>query len=125
MAFRGCRSPTAEGSCGWGLVALMVGGSLWSVFLMWQTTRATRLDPQTSITRSCDFSEDVSHFFEEQRRIYALENKAFADAMAALNADRAWTAADQSRSNKLSSVSAILILAALGLFAAVTTLLGK
>ena len=56
------------GALGWGLFALLAATSVWSVFLMWQTTRASRLDPQTDVTRSCDFSEDVSEFFEPERR---------------------------------------------------------
>ena len=108
-----------------GLFALLAVTSVWSVFLMWQTTRASRLDPQTDVTRSCDFSEDVSYLFERERRIYALRNKTFAEALAALNAERAWTAADQSRSKKLALVTAVLTLAVLGGIAALLALTGR
>ena len=83
------------------------------------------LEPQTDVTRSCDFSEDVSYFFERERRIYALINKAFAEALAALNAERAWTAADQSRSKKLALVAAVLTLAVVGGVAALLALTGR
>ena len=102
------------GRIGWSLFALMVVGFCWSVYVTWQSTRASRLEPRTEITRACDFSEDVSYFFEKERRIYAMRNEQFARALAALNATRAWTEADQARSRKLSFVSAILILAVLG-----------
>ena len=98
---------------GWGLFALMVACSVWSSFLLWITTRPQRLERWTEITRSCDFSEDVSEVFEKERRIYAMRNEAFALALASLNADRTWTANDQSRSQKLSLVVAVLMLALL------------
>jgi hypothetical protein len=97
----------------WGVLAFLAAALAWCVFLLWRTTGPTRLDPQTEITRSCDFSEDVSGFLEKERRIYALRHKPFADAMAMLNADRMWTADDQTRSRKLGFVYAVLALASL------------
>ena len=102
---------------GWSLVMLMVFGAIWSAFLLWQTTRASRLDPLTEITRSCDFSEDVGYFFEKERRIYAMRNEQFARAFATLNAGRGWTEADQKRSNTLSFRYAVLMLVTLGVVA--------
>jgi hypothetical protein len=107
---------------GWGLFALMAANVVWCTFLMWQTSRASRLDSLTNVTRSCDFSEDVSEFYEKERRIYAIKNKTFAESLAALNRDRAWTAGDQSRSMKLSFVVAVGMLLALGGVAAVITM---
>lgn len=107
---------------GWGLFALMLANVVWCTFLMWQTTRANRLDPLTEITRACDFSEDVSEFYEKERRIYAIHNKAFAEAFATLNRDRVWTEADQSRSMKLSFAVAVGMLLALGGIAALITI---
>ena len=106
---------------GWSLVALMVFGAIWSAFLLWQTTRASRLDPLTEITRSCDFSEDVGYFFEKERRIYAMRNEQFARAFATLNAGRGWTDADQKRSNTLSFRYAVLMLVTLGVVAWIIT----
>lgn len=97
----------------WGVVALFAAAMAWCVFLLWRTTAPSRLDPQTDITRSCDFSADVSRFLEKERRIYAIRNKPFADAMATLNADRLWTAADQARSTRAGLVVAVLTLASL------------
>ena len=105
------------GQLGWSLFALVVVGGVWSAYVLWESTRAARLDPLTNITRSCDFSEDVSEVFEKERRIYAMHNKDFAQALAALNADRAWTEADQSRSRKLSFTFAVLLLVTLGVAA--------
>ena len=110
------------GQIGWSLFALVVVGFFWSVYVTWQSTRASRLDPRTDITRACDFSEDVSYAFEQERRIYAMRNEQFARAFAALNADRAWTEADQARSRKLSFISAILLLVALGAIAWITSM---
>jgi hypothetical protein len=95
---------------------------VWCTFLMWQTSRASRLDPLTNVTRACDFSEDVSEFYEKERRIYAIKNKTFAESFAALNRDRAWTMDDQSRSMKLSFAVAIGMLLALGGVAALITI---
>ena len=107
---------------GWGLFALMVANMVWCTFLMWQTSRASRLDSLTNVTRACDFSEDVSEFYEKERRIYAIKTKTFAESLAALNRDRVWSAADQSRSMKLSFAVAVGMLLALGGVAALITM---
>jgi hypothetical protein len=122
---RGMPLTDRGGLLGWGLFALMLATSAWSVFLMWQTTRASRLDPQTEITRACDFSEDVSHFFEKERRIYALRNKEFAEAMATLNTGRAWTADDQARSKRNGMIVAVLTLLVFGGIAALLSVTGR
>ena len=111
------------GRIGWSLFALMVVGFCWSVYVTWQSTRASRLEPRTEITRACDFSEDVSYFFEKERRIYAMRNEQFAQAFATLNAGRGWTEADQKRSNTLSFRYAVLMLVTLGVVAWVITIL--
>ena len=110
---------------GWGLFALMAATCVWSVFLMWQTTRASRLDPLTAIARACDFSEDVSYAWEKERRIYALQNREFAEAFGKLNADRVWTAADQSRSKRTSMMVAVITLLVFGGVAALLSLTGR
>ena len=107
---------------GWGLFALMAANMVWCTFLMWQTSRASRLDPLTNVTRSCDFSEDVSEFYENERRIYAMKNKTFAESFATLNRDRVWSTGDQSRSMKLSFAVAVGMLLALGGVAALVTI---
>ena len=97
----------------WAVIGLLVAALAWCVFLLWRTTAPGRLEPQTDITRSCDFSEDVSGFMEKERRIYALSNKSFADAFTALNVSRVWTAEEQTRSRKREWVVAALLLASL------------
>lgn len=115
LIYGAMRGATGAGALfGWGLLALMVANIVWCTFLMWQTSRVHRLDPQTEITRACDFSEDVSYLYEKERRIYAMRNKTFAEAMASLNRDRVWTEEEQARSMKMSFLSAVLMLAALG-----------
>ena len=120
--------PAMEGTSGpgaligWGLFALMAANVVWCTFLMWQTSRASRLDSLTDITRSCDFSEDVSEFYEKERRIYSIKTKTFAETLAQLNQDRVWSKNDQSRSMKLSFAVAVGMLLALGGAAALVTI---
>ena len=97
----------------WAAIGLLLTALAWCVFLLWRTTAPSRLEPQTDITRSCDFSEDVSGFLEKERRIYALANKSFADALAALNVNRVWTAEEQTKSRKRELWVAALLLASL------------
>jgi len=49
-------------------------------------TKPSRLEPQTEITRACDFSADVSQLFARERRLYAMRNETFAKAFEAANA---------------------------------------
>jgi len=97
----------------WAAIAFLVAALGWCVFVLWRSTAPGRLDPQTDITRSCDFSENVSGFLEKERRIYALSNKSFADALAVANANRVWTAEEQTRSRKREWIAAALLLASL------------
>lgn len=70
-----------------------------AIFLAFWYTRPDRFEPQSDITKSCDFSTNVSLEFTGQRHIYSLRNKAFADAFIAANRDRVWTREDQVRSS--------------------------
>ncbi len=97
----------------WAAIAFLVAALAWCVFVLWRSTAPGRLDPQTDITRSCDFSEDTSAWLEKERRIYAMSNKSFADAMASLNANRIWTAEQQTQSRKREWIVAALVLASL------------
>jgi hypothetical protein len=110
---------------GRGILVALAAALAWCVFVLWSSTATSRLDPQTEITRSCDFSEDVSGFLENERRIYALRDKSFADRLAAMNADRVWTAGDQTRSTKLQFVIAVLMLVALAAIAGYIKLMGR
>jgi hypothetical protein len=84
----------------WGLPALMLFCCVWSITVAWRTTQPDRIQPQTDVTLACDFSDDVSQFFEPQRRIYSLRNERFAQALADANRDRVWTADDDARSSR-------------------------
>jgi hypothetical protein len=108
----------------WAVVTLLGAAFAWCVFLLWRTTAASRIDPQTEVTRSCDFSENVAGFLEKERRIYALGNKPFFDEMKALNTDRLWTTEDQARSMKFGLVTAVLMLAGLAGLVGLLKLLG-
>lgn len=101
----------------WGLTALFAVIFLWSVFAAWHATRPGRVEPQTDVTRACDFSDDVSQLFEEERRIYTMRDATFADAFYAANRDRNWTAADDARSSRrLAATLAVAGVAALAVW---------
>jgi hypothetical protein len=108
----------------WAIVGGLAAALVWCVFVLWESTAPTRLESQTDITRSCDFSEDVSGFLETERRIYSLRNKSFADRMAALNADRQWSAGDQKRSTKWQFMLAVVMLASLAAIVGLLKLAG-
>ena len=112
-AARGLSLTDPAGQMGWGLFALMLFIIVWTTVLWWRTTAPSRLEPQTEITRACDFSADVSQMFEGERRIYAMRNEAFAQAFEAANAERRWTEADQARSRRRASVLALVFLVGL------------
>ena len=92
----------------WGLPALFLFICVWSLVCAWEMTRADRVERQSDVTLACDFSDDVSWFFERERRIYALRNEGFARALAEANPDRVWTPADDKRSGRLSLVFAVV-----------------
>lgn len=84
----------------WWLPALFGGILVWSVVVAWHASRASRVEKQSDVTRACDFSDDVSWFWERERRIYSMRHRAFADAFADANRDREWTAGDDERSRQ-------------------------
>jgi hypothetical protein len=87
-------------------------GLLWTPVVVWWSTRPDRLPPRSDITKACDFSGNVAEF-ESERHIYALRNKTFADALAAANPDRVWTAGDQKRMRSRTAIISAVLLAAL------------
>jgi len=110
---------------GWGVYVALAAAVAWCVYVLWTSTATSRIDPQTEITRACDFSENVSGWLEKERRIYALANKSFADRMAAMNADRVWTPGDQKQSMKVQFAMAVLMLLALAAVAGYIKLAGR
>jgi len=84
----------------WGVPALFAFILLWCLMIAWWSSRAERVEKQTEVTRACDFSDDVSWFFERERRMYAMRNQAFAQALGDANRDRVWTADDDQRSER-------------------------
>jgi hypothetical protein len=62
-------------------------------------TRPDRFEPQSDITKACDFSTNVSMGFGATRHIYSLRNQVFVDAFIEANRDRVWTREDQERSS--------------------------
>jgi hypothetical protein len=99
----------------WGMPALFGIIFVWCLVVAWFSSRAARVDRQTEITRACDFSDDVSWFWERERRIYALRNERFARGFADANARRLWTEDDDRRSSRIFTTS----LAVLGVVAVV------
>lgn len=85
----------------WGMPALFGFILLWCLVLAWWWTRAARVEKQTEVTLACDFSDDVSWFWERERRIYALRDERFARAFTDANAGRVWTADHDRRSHRI------------------------
>jgi hypothetical protein len=89
----------------WALPALFAFILVWCVVIAWWSSRSVRVERQTEVTRSCDFSDDVSRIWERERRIYALSNELFARAFADANASRVWAREDDRRSSRIYSTS--------------------
>ncbi len=98
----------------WGLPALFAGIFVWCIVIAWYSSRALRVEKQSDVTRSCDYSDDVSWVWERERRIYALRNERFAQAFAVANAARVWRSDDDRRSKR----TATAIITAAGVMAA-------
>lgn len=113
------------GRFGWSIFAVMIGAIVWCVGLWWRVSAPDRVEHQTEITLACDFSRDVSEMFERERHIYAMRNQAFADAFAAANANRAWTAEDQAHSIRYSWVYSLGFVAALAVVAWLLGVFGR
>jgi hypothetical protein len=128
MAFKeakGLSLAEPAGQIGWGIVALMAFIIVWTSVLWWRVTRPGRLEPQTEITRACDFSGNVSQMFERERHIYAMKNEVFARAFEAANIGVRWTEADQAKSRRLTPLIALAFLLAIIGLAALLTLLER
>lgn len=87
-----------------GLAAVAVAGAL---ALVW-STRRLRVPPQTEVTRACDFSDAIGSLLTGSYRVYAIRDRGFAEALAALNRGRAWTAADHARSRRIAAVALVV-----------------
>lgn len=83
-----------------GVPALFGAILVWCLVIAWYSSRASRVDKQTEVTRACDFSDDVSWFWERERRIYAMSDERFARAFAGANAERVWSTDDDQRSSR-------------------------
>jgi hypothetical protein len=89
----------------WGLPVFFAFGLLWCLVIAWWSSRAARVEKQTEVTRACDFSDDVSWFWERERRIYALRDQRFAQALAEANRDRLWADDDDRRSHRTAMIA--------------------
>jgi hypothetical protein len=92
----------------WEFVALPLLGLAWSLWLAWRLTLPRRIAPQTEVTLACDFSNDVSEFYERERHIYAIRNDNFAGALVQANQPRVWTPRDQARSRQIYATMAAI-----------------
>ena len=59
---------------------------------VWRDNERFRIPPQTEVTKSFDFSANVSPPFEAQRFVCTMRNALFADALRALNTEMAYRA---------------------------------
>jgi hypothetical protein len=92
--------------------------------LAWHQTRRWRVPPQTEVTSSFDFSDNLGDIFHGERRIYAISNAAFADSFKVANADRAWTDERRARADRRGMILGSLV-AALLLVAVIVGMLSK
>jgi hypothetical protein len=69
------------------VIAAFAAANAW---LVWHQTRRRRVPPQTEVTMSFDFSDNLGSILEREHRTYAMSNAAFAEAFKAANADRLW-----------------------------------
>jgi len=83
-----------------GLVDLLIFGGLTGFFAMisylmakvaWRETEHRAVPPSTDVTGAFDFSDDRADTFDGERYVYTLRHAGFAEALAALNRDRAWS----------------------------------
>ena len=102
------------GKVAWGLVGIFIFGMVWTIAVTWWMSRPDRFEPRTDITSSCTVSQDVGLFFEGRRHIYGFRNQAFATAFERANGTRIWTARDQARMWKKSTVVAIVLIVVIG-----------
>jgi hypothetical protein len=107
-AIQGISLSEPHGLFAWGVPALFLAICLWSLLCAWEMTRADRVERQSDVTMACDFSDDVSWFFERERRIYAMRNETFARALVDGNRDRVWTPEDDRRSSRLSVIVTVV-----------------
>jgi hypothetical protein len=92
-----------------GIVSLLAFG-IWTVA---REARFGRVPQLTEVTRAAEFSENVGFPFG-RRRLYAIRNRAAADAFRSANQDRLWTDAIRKRDAWISGlVFVVLIVAAL------------
>jgi hypothetical protein len=98
-----------------GLGLLFALGSAACARSAWKRSERFRVPPQTSVTLACDFSDDISDPFDEQRRVYAIRDPRFAETFGDMNAQAAWDPeaprARRARSRR-GVASALLIIAA-------------
>jgi hypothetical protein len=83
-----------------GVPALFGAILVWCLVIAWYSSRSARVERQTEVTRACDYSDDVSWFWERERRIYAMSSERFARAFADANAERVWSTDDDQRSSR-------------------------
>ncbi len=100
----------------WGLTALIGVGIVWTLWAAWCSTVPQRIEKQTEIARACDFSDDVSGFFEPRRHIYAIRNPAFAQGLADFNAEHVWTEDDDAIAARKRTRIFLGVIAALTLY---------
>ncbi|MFN8062448.1 MAG: hypothetical protein U0Q12_25070 [Vicinamibacterales bacterium] len=107
-------------------VGALAGGYAWFMQrIAWRDLPHLRVSPQTEVTTSFDFSDDLAEVFESPRFACTVRDARFADGLAQLNADRLWVAAsaearDDRRRARLKlwvAVGAILLFALLAMLA--------
>ena len=73
------------------------------------------MPPQTEVTRACDFSDNMGNVFVGERRVFAIRNARFAEALETANRDRLWTDEIRARDNRRNGTVAVVGLALLAI----------
>ena len=76
--------------------------------LVWYQTRRARIPPQTDVTTTFDFSDNMGNIVRGEHRVYAMSNMKFAETFKAANADRLWTDDLRARGARREVVAAII-----------------
>jgi hypothetical protein len=99
-----------------GIAALFFGGvAALSLFTMIEQTQRYNIVPPTSVTRSVDFSNDISATFEPRRHRITAQNATFAQALFAANPDKHYTHQQRAHAALKRRVMFAIIAVAIGL----------
>jgi hypothetical protein len=95
---------------GFGVFGFLMLGAVASVVGAWWSNRYFRVQRPTEITQAFDFSDNLVPVSISPRRVFALRNAAFAEALTTANRERLWTDELRDKDTRRSGVVAILLI---------------